>query len=114
MCLTAYLLSATPTFDIAANVKIQAEKFAICFAIGIAFGAIALLYFRRSSRSETFVTDLFATLAVGAGFIICYLFILASKFELYALVAYLLGAAVVPAIFKASKAIIAKRKRLRS
>ena len=111
MHLTTYILASAQAFEIAANVKNQAEKFGICLSIGLAFGVFALLYFRRSSWAETFVTDLFATLAVGAGFVICHQLVFVGKFELYALLAYSVGVAVIPILFRVAKKLIAKRKQ---
>ena len=103
-----FILSAT--LQLGANAKVQAVRFALSFAVGLAAGIVALLYFRKSSKAERFVTDLFATLCLGSGYIFCLEVLFGGKFELYLFVAYVLGACVIPIVFSAAKRLIEKRK----
>ena len=110
MDFSAVLIGETQTISLGANAKLQAAKFAICLGIGLLLGIVALLYFRKSSHAERFVTDLFATLCLGGGYIACLEIVFGGKFELYGLTSYLLGTVVVPAIYAKVKRIIAKRQ----
>ena len=101
---------ATNALSLGANAGLQAAKFALCLAVGTAVGIIALLYFRKSGKAERFLTDLFATLVLGGGYIFCLHFFFEGKFELYGLVSYLVGTTIIPAIFKALQRILSKRR----
>ncbi|MBR4801080.1 MAG: hypothetical protein IK048_05395 [Clostridia bacterium] len=81
-------------------------KFAICLGVGVAFGVFLLLLFRKSGKAERFVTDLFATLAAGMGYIGCLELVFGGKFELYGLIAYCAGACLIPSLF-----LLCKRRR---
>lgn len=105
----AFLLSSTLSIHLGANVKTQAIKFAICLALGIVAGVASLLYFRKSSAAERFLTDLFATLVIGGGYIGILEFVFGGKFELYGLASYLAGVTVVPCIFKSAQKLRARR-----
>ena len=109
MHLTEYFVAVTQTISLGANAKSQALKFAICLAAGVVLGVVALLYFRRSSKAETFVTDLFATLVLGGGYIGCLEFVFDGKFEPYGLVAYLVGTSALPFIYRLVKNRKAKK-----
>ena len=111
MHLTAYFVAATQELSLAANAKSQAINFAICLAVGFFAGGFALLYFRRSSAAETFLTDLFATLVIGGGYIACLELVFGGKFEMYGLVGYLFGTVIIPCIFKAAKKYSKKKKQ---
>ena len=106
----AIILSDANTISFGANAKLQAIKFGLSFLIGIGFGIFGLLYFRRSGKAERFITDLFATLALGGGYIACLEIIFSGQFELYGLISYLLGACFVPAVFKSVKNIAHKKR----
>lgn len=95
-----------------ANARAQAVLFALCFAAGLAAGVAGLLYLRRGSTAERILTDLFATLLIAAGAILCIEFIMDGAIEFYGVVAYLLGASVIP--FAAAKLRAAMRKRKES
>lgn len=111
MHLTAFFLSAEQAIILGANTRAQLVNFAVCLAVGCAAGIVALLYFRRSSVAERFVTDLFATLVTGGGYIAVVMFVFDGKFELYGLVSYALGVCALPAVFLAVKKLRAKQKR---
>ncbi len=85
----------------------QAAAFGLCFAAGLVAGIVGLLYLRRSSASERILCDLFATLAIGAGALACCEFFLGGKPELYGVVAYALGASVLPLLVRK----ISRRKK---
>lgn len=104
------ILGATKALSLGANAGLQAAKFALCLAVGTAVGLVALLYFRKSEKAERFVTDLFATLVLGGGYIFCIHFFFEGKFEFYGLAAYVLGTAIIPAIFKGVQRILSKRR----
>ncbi|MBQ3755262.1 MAG: hypothetical protein II867_03795 [Clostridia bacterium] len=103
-------MSATQ-LNLAANAKSQAINFAICLAVGIVAGVATLLYFRRSSTAEMFLTDLFATLVLGGGYIACLELVFGGKFELYGLAGYLFGTAIIPAAYKLAIRAIAKKQK---
>ena len=109
MHLTAFFLSAKQAIALGANTRAQLVNFAVCLAVGCAAGIVALLYFRRSSVAERFVTDLFATLVTGGGYIAVVMFVFGGKFELYGLVSYALGVCVLPAVYIAVKRLRAKK-----
>ncbi len=110
MHLTSFFLSAEQTIQLGASTKAQAINFAVCLGVGVAIGIVALLYFRRSSVAERFVTDLFATLVLGGGYIGVVQLVFGGKFELYGLVSYALGACVVPCLYLAVKKLRAKKE----
>lgn len=89
--------------SLGARAEAQAAAFGLCFAAGIAAGIFALLYFRRSNFAERVLSDLFATLALAAGAVLCAEFFLDGKPELYGIAAYLAGASVLPIAYKAIK-----------
>lgn len=90
-----------------ANARVQAIRFALCLAVGLIGGIVALLYLRKARPVERALTDFFATVVIGALFIVCVEFFLDGKFELYGLAAFALG--VVPIPLLAHK-ISARRK----
>ena len=98
MYLTAYFLAETQ-IQLGAGTKVQATNFGICLAVGILVGIVVLLYFRKSSKAERFVTDFFATLCLGGGYIAVVQIVFGGKFEPYGLFAYAVGAAVIPCTF---------------
>ena len=110
MHLTAYFLASAQQISLGANAKTQAVKCAVCLAIGIAVGIVGLLYFRKSSVAERFLTDLFATLLIGGGYVAVLLLLFGGKFELYGIVSYAIGASTVPCIFKTVKKLRSKKK----
>lgn len=93
-----------------ADAKAQAIAFALCMLCGVAGGAFCLLYFRRGSFFERALTDFFATIMAGGGFVLCMEFVLNGKFELFGAVAYALGALVLPSIFLLARKLLAKQK----
>lgn len=93
-----------------ANAKLQAIRFALCLLVGLASGIFALLYFRKSSTAERALTDCFATLAIGGIFVVCVEFFLDGKFEIYGAVAYILGCAIIPCVYKLIKRLKILRK----
>ena len=103
------ILSATE-LQLGANAKLQAVKFALSLVVGLAAGVVALLYFRKSGKAERLVTDLFATLCLGGGYILCLELFFGGKFELYGIFAYFVGACVVPFSFKTTKKMLANRR----
>ena len=86
------------TFYLGANAKVQAIRFALCLALGLASGIIALLYLRKARPVERALTDFFATVCIGGLFIVCMEFFLDGKFELYGLAAFVLGIVPIPLI----------------
>ncbi|MBQ9275964.1 MAG: hypothetical protein IJ226_00020 [Clostridia bacterium] len=103
-------MSAEQAIQLGASTKTQAINFAICLGVGFVVGTVALLYFRRSSVAERFVTDLFATLALGGGSIAVVQLVFGGKFELYGLVSYALGVCALPAVYIAVKKLREKEK----
>ena len=99
------------TFYLGANAKVQLVRFALCLALGLAAGVIALLYLRKARPFERALTDLFATLCIGGLFIVCIEFFLDGKIELYGAIAYLAGTACVPFVFRKITRIIQKRRK---
>lgn len=85
-------------FYLGANAKVQAVRFALCLALGLAAGIIALLYLRKARPVERALTDFFATVCIGGLFIVCLDFFLDGKFELYGLTAFALGIIPIPLI----------------
>ncbi|MBO4554265.1 MAG: hypothetical protein J5713_00650 [Clostridia bacterium] len=104
-----FILSATE-LQLGANAKLQAVKFALSLAVGLVAGVVALLYFRKSGKAERFVTDLFATLCLGGGYILCLELFFGGKFELYGIFAYFVGASAIPFSFKWAKRLLANRR----
>ena len=88
------------TFYLGANAKVQAIRFALCLALGLASGIIALLYLRKARPVERALTDFFATVCIGGLFIVCIEFFLDGKFELYGLAAFVLGILPIPLIIR--------------
>lgn len=86
------------TFYLGANAKVQAIRFGLCLALGLASGIIALLYLRKARPVERALTDFFATVCIGGLFIVCLEFFLDGKFELYGLAAFILGIVPIPLI----------------
>lgn len=99
------------TFYLGANAKVQLVRFLLCLAAGLAAGVIALLYLRKARPFERALTDLFATLCIGGIFILCVEFFLDGKIELYGMVAYLIGTASIPLIFRKIKSAMEKRRK---
>lgn len=95
------------TFYLGANAKVQAIRFALCLALGLASGIIALLYLRKARPVERALTDFFATVCIGGLFIVCLEFFLDGKFELYGLTAFVLGILPIPII---TRKIIARKQ----
>lgn len=91
----------------------QLVRFALCLALGLAAGVIALLYLRKARPFERALTDLFATLCIGALFICCIEFFLDGKFELYGAAAYIAATASVPLSYRKITALIKKRRENR-
>ncbi len=102
-------MTSAMAIALGANAKAQAICFALCFAAGLVAGVPALLYLRRASAAERILTDLFATLVIAGGLILCAEFILDGKCELYAALAYAAGCASVPLTICALRR--AKRRR---
>ena len=90
-----------------ANTKAQAICFALCLASGIGAGFFALLYSRKAGFFERALTDLFATAAIGAGFVACLEFFMQGKPSIYGICAYVLGVCAPPFLL----AKIRRRKR---
>ena len=112
MAMTSLL---SETFNLGANAGTQAVRFALCLAAGLLAGVVALLYLRRARPLERALTDLFATVCIGALFVLCVEFILNGKIELYGIVAYLLGTAAIPiAVRKIRSVLSARRERKKS
>ena len=88
------------TFYLGANASVQAVRFALCLALGLVSGIIALLYLRKARPVERALTDFFATVCIGALFAVCVEFFLDGKFELYGLAAYVLGLLPIPLIVR--------------
>lgn len=84
------------TFYLGANARVQLVRFALCLALGLAAGVIALLYLRKARPAERALTDFFATVCIGALFAVCLEFFLDGKFELYGLAAFVAGALPIP------------------
>lgn len=84
------------TLSLGANALEQATAFALCLAIGLCGGIVALLYLRKARPLERALTDLFATVCIGGLFLICIEFVLNGKFELYGAGAYFAGVSVLP------------------
>lgn len=100
------------TLHLGANAEVQAVRFALCLVAGLAAGVVALLYLRKTRPVERALTDLFATVCIGALFLLCVEFVLDGKFELYGIVAYLLGTAALPAaVRKIHSILMARRER---
>lgn len=97
--------------SVGANAAEQAIKFALCLAAGVVAGTAALLYLRKASFAERFLTDLFATLCLGGGFVVCVEFILGGKPELFGAIAYSLGAALLPTVVAKVKKVLRKRRK---
>jgi len=110
--MTTYIISQT--FYLGANAKVQAVRFALCLALGLAAGIIALLYLRKAAPAERALTDFFATVCIGGLFIVCVEFFLDGKPELYGFVAYGLGTAAVPLTAKKIISAIKKKKASKS
>ncbi|MDE5601934.1 MAG: hypothetical protein K2J16_05495 [Clostridia bacterium] len=98
------------TFNLGANAGTQAVRFALCLAVGLAAGVIALLYLRKANPVERALTDLFATVCIGALFVLCVEFILNGKIELYGIVAYLLGTAAIPIAIRKMRSLLRLRR----
>ena len=96
MSCSLYFSSALAAVSLGARADRQAAAFGLCFALGLAAGIFALLYLRKSSAIERVLCDLFATLALAAGALLCTEFFLGGKPEPYGIVAYLAGASVLP------------------
>lgn len=107
--LTDCILSST--VSLGANAHVQAVRFALCFALGIAAGTVALLYLRKASPLERALTDFFATACIAMLFLVCVEFFLNGKPELYGAIAYVAGVIVLPLIFRKIQKLIAKRKK---
>lgn len=84
------------TFYLGANAKVQLVRFALCLALGLVAGVFALLYLRRARPAERALADFFATVCIGGLFAVCVEFFLDGKFELYGLLAFILGALPFP------------------
>ena len=102
------------TLYLGANATVQLVRFALCLALGLAAGVIALLYLRKAQPFERAMTDLFATLCIGGLFIICIEFFLDGKIELYGAIAFAAGTASIPTAFKTISAVIRKRRKNKS
>lgn len=98
------------TFYLGANAKVQIVRFALCLAVGLGAGIIALLYLRKARPAERALTDLFATCVIGALFAVCLEFFLDGKFELYGLLAYALGVIPIPLTVKKLAALRRKKR----
>lgn len=96
------------TFYLGANAKVQLVRFALCLALGLAAGVIALLYLRKARPAERALTDFFATVCIGALFAVCLEFVLDGKFELYGLAAFVLGVIPIPAV---TRRVLSKRTK---
>ncbi len=98
------------TLNLGANAGVQAIRFALCLAVGLGAGIIALLYLRKARPVERALTDFFATVCIGGLFAVCVEFFLGGKFELYGGIAYLLGTAVIPLAARKILSLIAKKR----
>lgn len=94
-------------FYLGANAGVQAIRFALCLAVGLAAGIVALLYLRQARPVERALTDFFATVCIGAMFILCLEFFLDGKFELYGLAAFVIGILPIPLI---ARKLLSKRR----
>lgn len=99
------------TFYLGANARVQAVRFALCLAVGLAAGVIALLYLRKARPLERALTDLFVTVCIGALFILCVEFFLDGRIELYGIVAYLSGVAALPAAVRKIHSVLRKKRK---
>lgn len=99
------------TLYLGANAKEQAISFALCLAVGLAAGIIALLYLRKARPVERALTDFFATLCIGALFLICIEFFMGGKIEPYGCMAFAMGIFPVPAIYRKLRAKLKGRKK---
>ena len=101
----------TDGLRLGANAAEQAACFGLCLAVGLAAGVFALLYLRKAKPVERDLTDFFATVCLALGYVACMQFFLSGKPEPYGLLAYALGASVLPtAVFKLRK-LWAKRSK---
>lgn len=100
----------TAAISIGAQAGAQAIDAALCLVAGFAAGVFALLYLRRAGAFERALCDLFATLALAAGAVLATEFILDGKPELYGIVAYILGASVLPLIARAIRRRLLRKK----
>ncbi len=89
--------------SLGANAPLQALSFLLCFSVGIAFSLVTLLYKIKANPIERALVDLFATLVIGGGFVVCCEFFLNGKLELYGLLAYTLGIVTIPTVFRLFK-----------
>ncbi len=98
--MTAILFSG---IYLGASAKAQGISFALCFIVGLGGGIIALLYYNKNSGIERIIIDLIATLMIGGLYIVCQEFFMDGKFEIYSLVAYMVGTIIIPLIVRAIK-----------
>ena len=99
---------AAVTLYLGANAGVQAVRFALCLAVGLIAGIIALLYLRKARPVERALTDFFATVCIGILFVVCLEFFLDGKPELYGVASYLFGTAVIPLLVKK---LMSRKKR---
>ena len=102
--------NALSAVTLGARAAQQAAAFGLCFALGLAAGIFALLYLRKSSPLERVLCDLFATLALAVGALLCTEFFLGGKPELYGIFAYLVGASVLSISARFIKRRIASKR----
>lgn len=69
----------------------QALYALISFAFGIVGGLPALLYFRKTSKAEEFLTDVFATVVIGGIYLLSVEIGGKGQFTWYSPLFYLLG-----------------------
>ena len=98
------------TFYLGANARVQLVRFALCLALGLAAGVIALLYLRKARPAERALTDFFATVCIGALFAVCLEFFLDGKFELYGFAAFVAGVLLIPLT---TRKIMSKRTKVK-
>lgn len=103
------MILLSETFYLGANAKAQAIRFALCLALGLAAGIVALLYLRKARPVERALTDFFATVCIGALFVVCVEFFMDGKFELYGFLAYALGVVPIPLITR--KILVRKQRK---
>ena len=103
-------MSALSAVSLGANAAEQGIDFAIGLALGLAAGIFALIYLRRSSGLERALTDLFATLAIAAIYILAAEFIYGGEIELHTLISYLIGVAMLPSVVRFARGKIKSKK----
>ncbi len=99
------------TLYLGANAEEQAISFALCFAVGLAAGIVALLYLRKARPFERALTDFFATVCIGALFLVCVEFFLGGRIQPYGCIAFAAGAMPIPAVYRKLRKLLSGRKK---